>query len=91
MNAKQIIFHGEVQGEGFRYAVAHEAMNYDIKGEVENRADGTVEAKVIGDDDEIQDFLNAIIEGRWSEELEEIEIREIDVDARHYTAGFRFH
>ncbi len=74
---------------GFRYAIAHEAMHFDVKGEVQNLPDGAVEVKVTGDEDEIDAFLEAIRDGRYSENIEEEEIN--DIEALHHKAGFKIH
>lgn len=89
MDSKQVIYRGEVQGVGFRYAVAHEAMHFDVKGEVQNLPDGAVEVKVTGDEEEIDEFLEAIREGRYKENIEEEIVTEIP--ALHHKAGFRIH
>ena len=89
MPDKQVIYRGEVQAVGFRYAIAHEALHYDVKGEVQNLPDGGVEIKVTGDDDQIEEFLKSIREGRFSENIEEIEIN--DIKPLHHMAGFKVH
>lgn len=89
MDSKQVIYRGDVQGVGLRYAIAHEAMHFDVKGEVQNLPDGAVEVKVTGDEDEINDFLEAVREGRFSENIEEEEIN--DIEPLHHMAGFKVH
>ena len=89
MDSRQVIYRGDVQGVGFRYAVAHEAMHFDVKGEVQNLPDGAVEVKVSGDDDEIDGFLEAIREGRFAENIEEEEINQLEDLPR--MAGFKIH
>ncbi|MFT4639711.1 MAG: acylphosphatase [Verrucomicrobiales bacterium] len=89
MSTKQILYYGEVQAVGFRYAIAHEAMHYDVKGEVQNCSDGAIRVKVTGDDDEVDDFLKAVREGRFSDNIEEEEIE--DIEPLHGMAGFKVH
>ena len=89
MSTKQIRYRGEVQAVGFRYAIAHEAMHYDVKGEVQNCPDGAVQVKVTGDDEEVDGFLQAIREGRYSDNIEDEEIEEIQ--PLHGMSGFKVH
>ncbi len=56
----RIVFHGRVQGVGFRMTTERIARKYEVVGYVKNLADGTVEVLVQGDADEIERFLNAI-------------------------------
>ena len=62
MIAKRVIFEGRVQGVGFRYTVKDLARGFDICGWVKNLADGSVELQVMGEADEIADFIHEIIE-----------------------------
>jgi acylphosphatase len=60
MIAKRAIFEGRVQGVGFRYTVKDLARGFDVCGWVKNLPDGSVELHVMGDADEIADFLHEI-------------------------------
>lgn len=62
MIAKQVIFHGRVQGVGFRYTVKDLSRGFDVRGWVENLADGSVELQVMGDKDEVESFVREIAE-----------------------------
>ena len=46
--ARQLVFHGRVQGVGFRYTTCRIAGKYGLTGWVRNRPDGTVEALMQG-------------------------------------------
>jgi acylphosphatase len=50
MRTRQIRVKGRVQGVGFRDALRAEALRIGVKGWVRNRADGSVEAVLQGDD-----------------------------------------
>ncbi len=89
MESKQVTYRGEVQAVGFRYAIAHEAMHYDVKGVVQNLSDGAVQIKVAGDEAEIEAFLEAIREGRFSDNIEEEEI--LEIAPLHHMSGFKVH
>lgn len=60
MIAKRIIFEGRVQGVGFRYTVKDLARGFDVRGWVKNLPDGSVELHVMGEADELADFLHEI-------------------------------
>jgi acylphosphatase len=50
----RVIFHGRVQGVGFRYTVDRIARNYPVTGFVRNLADGTVELVISGIDHDVR-------------------------------------
>lgn len=62
MIAKRVIFEGRVQGVGFRYTVKDLARGFDVRGWVKNLPDGSVELQVMGQEDEVDDFLREINE-----------------------------
>ncbi len=62
MISKRIIFEGRVQGVGFRYATKDLARGFDVRGEVRNLPDGTVELKVTGEEREVDSFIREISE-----------------------------
>ena len=55
--------HGGVQGVGFRYTARLQADRFGVAGWVRNRADGTVEAEVEGDEASVQAMLDWLAEG----------------------------
>lgn len=62
MIALKVIFNGRVQGVGFRYSVKQLALGFDVVGTVKNIDDGTVELQVMGDRDEVEEFVTEIVE-----------------------------
>lgn len=62
MVAKKVFFAGRVQGVGFRYGTKQAAMGFDVTGLVRNLADGRVELRVMGEMDEVEEFLREIRE-----------------------------
>jgi len=60
MIAQRIIFEGRVQGVGFRYTVTDLARGFDVCGWVKNLPDGSVELEVMGEADEVADFVREI-------------------------------
>lgn len=53
MATRQIRVNGRVHGVGFRDALRAEALRLGVQGWVRNRADGSVEAVLQGDDDAV--------------------------------------
>lgn len=60
MIAKRVIFEGRVQGVGFRYTCKDLARGFDVCGWVKNLPDGSVEMQVMGEDEELADFIHEI-------------------------------
>lgn len=65
-----VIYHGDVQGVGFRYTVVREASAFDVAGFVENQFDGTVHLIAEGPRDTLERFLRAIRHSRLSSHIE---------------------
>ena len=66
--AKEVIFHGRVQGVGFRYTTCRIAATHGLTGWVRNCPDGTVESYMQGSPEaierciaEIQDHFGAYV------------------------------
>jgi acylphosphatase len=58
-----LIVEGRVQGVGFRYFVAEQAMGKGIVGWVRNRWDGSVEVMAEGERSALEKFLSEIRRG----------------------------
>lgn len=58
MRTRQIRVSGRVQGVGYRFALRDEAIRLGVKGWVRNRADGSVEALLQGDDAAVSALIN---------------------------------
>ena len=61
--AVRLVIAGRVQGVGYRWWAVGEAKRQGVDGWVRNRADGTVEALVIGPEDAIARFERACWRG----------------------------
>ncbi|TMN23686.1 acylphosphatase [Lentibacillus cibarius] len=59
----QVTVSGRVQGVGFRYSAQQQAKNYQLTGWVQNKADGTVELEVEGDEQRVHAYLRALEKG----------------------------
>ncbi len=60
LQRRVVRFRGTVQGVGFRYTALMIARAYDVTGTVRNVPDGTVEAVIEGEPEEIDAFVDAI-------------------------------
>lgn len=62
---KHFIFHGRVQGVGFRFTVRQLASQLNLTGWVRNQYDGTVEACVQGENFLLTEFINTLYNQRF--------------------------
>lgn len=77
--ARHLIFHGRVQGVGFRFTCHRIARHYTITGYVKNRPDGTVEMLMQGTVPDIDRCVQEI-EAHFSGYIRDIHTTERDVD-----------
>jgi acylphosphatase len=63
MKARLLRIGGRVQGVGYRDWLVHQARRNGISGWVRNRADGTVEALLAGEEDALNAVLTACRRG----------------------------
>ena len=83
---KHIIFHGYVQGVGFRYRARHAAELYGCTGWVRNEWDGSVSMEIQGEESRIDQVILAIERGTYVR-IENMEVKTIAVVEHDY--GFR--
>ena len=86
MIRKHIIFHGWVQGVGFRYRAVRAAELYGATGWVRNEYDGTVSMEIQGTEEQIDRVILAIERGTFVR-IENMEVKELPVDPEE--RGFR--
>ena len=67
MVRKQIVFHGYVQGVGFRWRARYAADLYGCTGWVRNEWDGTVTMEIQGEESQIDKVIVSIEAGRYIE------------------------
>ena len=89
MIAKQVLYSGDVQGGGFRYAISHEALSSDVTGLAQNLGDGRVEVQVMGYPQEVEKFLKSIRKNPASFGVENVEEKEIKL--LKGMSGFKVH
>ncbi|MCL4107119.1 UNVERIFIED_CONTAM: hypothetical protein GTU68_039111 [Idotea baltica] len=58
----RVVFHGRVQGVGFRWTTKRVAKRFPVTGYVRNQPDGTVELMVQGAASAIAGVISAVIE-----------------------------
>jgi acylphosphatase len=77
---------GRVQGVGYRAWAIETAQRLGLRGWVRNRADGTVEALVIGADDAVAAMIEACRDGPYAARVREVSVAEAEDDGS--AAGF---
>ena len=82
---KHIIFHGFVQGVGFRWRARQAADLYGCTGWVRNEWDGTVEMEIQGNEEQIDRVIQSINAGRYVF-IERMDVQTIPVEQEN---GFR--
>ncbi|MEI6157115.1 MAG: acylphosphatase [Atribacterota bacterium] len=68
----RLVFHGRVQGVGFRYYVIHAASHHEVTGYVKNTCDGAVEVVAEGQKEEVRNFFLDIQEGPVSASIRSV-------------------
>lgn len=70
---RHLRIHGKVQGVGYRFYATRVARRMGLKGWIQNNRDGTVEALVEGEKQNIDDWIEEIREGPRYAEVVRIE------------------
>jgi acylphosphatase len=74
MRSAHLRITGRVQGVGYRAWVIETARRLGLRGWVRNRADGSVEALVIGADDPVAAIIEACREGPFAARVTEVAV-----------------
>lgn len=72
MIGRHVFYEGRVQGVGFRFTVKQIARGYEVVGWVRNLPDGRVELQCSGTADEVEGFLEAIVESQLKSHIREV-------------------
>ena len=82
MVARRVLYEGRVQGVGFRFSVKSITTGYDVVGSVRNLIDGRVELEVQGEESEVTEFLEAILDSHLRRHINRFVVHEIPVKKR---------
>lgn len=85
MRSVRLRITGRVQGVGYRAWAVETARRLGLRGWVRNRADGSVEALVTGDDDAVAAMIEACRKGPFAARVAEVAVSE---DEDHGNVGF---
>jgi acylphosphatase len=77
MTGRHVFYEGRVQGVGFRFTVKQLARGYDVVGWVRNLPDGRVEMQCSGEEEEVEAFLEAIVESQLKAHIRGVEAHAI--------------
>ena len=77
MTARQYFFSGRVQGVGFRYSTKQLAKGVDVLGWVRNLGDGRVELQIMGDEEELDEFIQEMHDSPMGHHIQEQEERTV--------------
>ena len=83
--AVSITVTGRVQQVGYRHYTRLAAQDYDIKGKIENKADGTVYIEAQGEEKNLQEFIDFCRRGPVWARVDNIDIQPIDVNEQYTT------
>ena len=75
-----LIFHGRVQGVGFRYFAQSNALKYSITGFVKNEYDGTVSMEAQGQDIDLHNFLQTLSKGNMFIRVDDVSIKKVNIN-----------
>lgn len=80
MVRKRAIVSGSVQGVGFRWSAREAAHRLGVAGFARNRADGSVEVEVEGDDQQVQEMLAWLRTGPPGSEVVDVAVSDAKPD-----------
>ena len=86
MTAARLRITGRVQGVGYRAWAMQTAAQLGLRGWVRNRADGSVEALVIGDENATAAMIEACHDGPFAARVSDVAVSEAEDDG---SKGFR--
>jgi acylphosphatase len=81
MVARRVFYEGRVQGVGFRYSIKSITTGFDVVGSVKNLIDGRVELEVQGEENEVEEFLEAVLDSHLRRHIHRFVVREIPIQS----------
>ena len=82
---KEIIFHGRVQGVGFRFRACNIARDLRLTGWCQNEYDGTVKAQVQGEEENVYRLIKELNNSSYIV-IDDVDIKNLEVD--YHDSGF---
>ncbi|MFA7331445.1 MAG: acylphosphatase [Candidatus Delongbacteria bacterium] len=79
MQSEQLLFQGDVQGVGFRYAFSRLAREQELAGWVRNLPDGSVEAVLQGGRDKIAVLMRKVMLLSGRVRITQVEQRKVEL------------
>ena len=89
MEAKKIKISGRVQGVGFRHFTVQNARSLNLKGWVMNMPDGTVEALIGGDPEDVETMMKKLHKGPAAARVDRVETNTAQADGLPDSFGVR--
>lgn len=78
MISRRVTITGRVQGVGFRWTTKDLARGFDVCGSVRNLPDGSVEILIMGEEEEVDDFLKELsVESALAHHIKDLQSRDI--------------
>ena len=78
MIRRRAIVTGGVQGVGFRWSAREAAQRFGVTGWARNRLDGSVEAEIEGEPEEVERMLTWLRTGPPGADVEAVDVTEAD-------------
>ncbi len=73
---RRIVVRGRVQGVGYRAWTQHTAVRHELDGWVRNRADGSVEALLVGSETTVQIMIEACWRGPAAASVDAVDVHD---------------
>ena len=89
LNRCRVIYHGRVQGVGFRYTTASIAKRFPVTGYVKNLSNGSVELVIEGSRSNLDVFLATVSE-KFARNIDSIDCEELVSEERFVKFGIRY-
>ncbi|RLC45968.1 MAG: acylphosphatase [Candidatus Cloacimonadota bacterium] len=90
MKRLRITVSGRVQGVGFRYFTERMAGTYNIKGYVRNLYNGDVEIAAIGEDKNMELFIDKVSQGPYSAIVTDVKKEPLPDDEDYHSFEITF-
>ena len=89
LSRRRVIYHGRVQGVGFRYTTASIARRFPATGYVKNLPNGTVELVIEGSSANLDAFV-AEVSARFDRNIVRVDCEELASDGSFVEFGIRY-